>query len=61
MDVGNVGVVQNLFYYQAELIKTDLDKIIQEGGNHHVDPRREQPDIRYIQLKTHKYSQHRVI
>ncbi|XP_067448132.1 epidermal growth factor receptor kinase substrate 8-like protein 3b [Thunnus thynnus] len=42
--------IHQVFMFQceetgAELIKSDLDKIIKKGGDH-VEPRREQPDIR---------------
>lgn len=41
-------------FYQAELIKSDLDKAVQKGGGD-VEPHREQFDIRYS-VRPHEYS-----
>lgn len=38
--------LKTVLFYQAELIKGDLDKAVKRGGSD-LEPRREQPDIRY--------------
>ncbi len=37
--------LKKVCFYQAELIKSDLDKAVQKVGD--VEPRRDQPEIRY--------------